>query len=506
MHLPKFFLILLVSILALLTACRGTSPDKQETPNLPAQTPVSTYTPTVQTLPTSTISPSATTRPSPTPGKQLYVDPEERYQVELPVDWLPGAQPGLFTGSDGYFQAGDLPEMGFYSHADQVCMRLVQALNEPAAPLLTPFFAKIDSCQVVPIPKQNPNWTRAVIKAPGMPPEKRYFYFESDGAHMAGIAATFKMLEPTSPDDIYSFPSGPLRPADHAFWDTQRQPAAGMPLTETRLAALAGDSPANNFQFAGYVPRELWLRGMPSKPTLIGNPLANANQVLARFGYELRQTSTMEAGPYELYQDGKRIRGQILTWQAPTLSASGGDFALSFVSINGQEVLRSGGLEQWKKEYGGPEVSFRFLGEDLLGLFWNSQYSSIDVLKENQILYRFGTLFGANSGLETFQIWQNHWLLEVRGFLIQDGVMLNDQLGYEEIFDWQLLNGKPFYFFRKVPRVGISYDGQVQPVYYDDVAHYLCCGFAGMNPFNNGAMISFFAQRDGVWYFVQMGS
>jgi hypothetical protein len=67
------------------------------------------------------------------------------------------------------------------------------------------------------------------------------------------------------------------------------------------------------------------------------------------------------------------------------------------------------------------------------------------------------------------------------------------------------VNGKPFYFFRKGPRVGISYDRQVQPVYYDEVAHYMCCGFAGANPYNNGSMIHFFALREGVWYFVTLG-
>jgi hypothetical protein len=55
-----------------------------------------------------------------------------------------------------------------------------------------------------------------------------------------------------------------------------------------------------------------------------------------------------------------------------------------------------------------------------------------------------------------------HWLLEVDGFLIQDGEVLNERLGYEDIFGWQLLNEKPFYYFRKGPRVGISYDESVR--------------------------------------------
>jgi hypothetical protein len=424
--------------------------------------------------------------------------------VELPADWRSGDQPGMLKGANGYFHAGDLPEMGFYTRAFQVCMRLVQTLGEPAAPLLLPFFNKIDSCQVVPIPYNSPLWARVVIKAPGMPPEKRYFYFETDAAHMTEITGSFKLLLPTSPEDFYAFPSGPLRPADQLFWNTPRQPAAGMPLIETRLAVPAGDSPAKNDQFVRYVPQELWIwRSFPN-PALKTDPLVEANKVLARFGFELRQAQTQEAGLYELYQDGNRIRERVTSWKAPILSSSGRNFALSLNSPNGHELLRRGGLEQWEKM--GPTGEFHFLGEELLAPYWNSGYSSIDLRKENQLIYRFVTLFGADFGLEGFQVWQNHWLLEVRGFLIQDGAILNNALGYEEIFGWRLLNGRPFYFFRKGPRVGISYDGQVQPVYYDDVAHYLCCGLAVNNPHSTAAMLQFYALREGVWYSVQMGN
>ncbi|HSD84053.1 MAG TPA: hypothetical protein VLG46_09355 [Anaerolineae bacterium] len=46
------------------------------------------------------------------------------------------------------------------------------------------------------------------------------------------------------------------------------------------------------------------------------------------------------------------------------------------------------------------------------------------------------------------------------GEVIQEGVALNQQKGYEESFGFQLLQGKPFYFFKRQGRLGISYDGQ----------------------------------------------
>jgi hypothetical protein len=531
MRLPKFLILTLLTGVALLAACQDASPSRQSTPSLP---PAATFTPALtptlcpkgydpypppgcvpvatlaQAYPeprpaaesTSAIPPAL--QSSSTPGKQLYIDPDGRYQVELPADWHSGDQAGTYAGPNGYFRAGSLPEMGFYSRADEVCMRLVQTLGEPAAPQLLMLSSTIDSCQVVPLPYQSAPWARIVIRAPGMPPEKRYFYFETDAGHNAAIVASLKMLVPISRDDFYAFPSGLLRPADQVFWDIPRQPAPGITLTETRLAAPASDNPAKNDQFPSYVPRELWLASWGPNPAATPDPLIAANQVLARFGFELRQTPTDENGPYVLYQAGKRLREQITSRENPILSTSGQDFALPLVSRNGYEILRRNGLEQWEK-LGGPEAPYRFLGDALLAPYWNSSTQSIDVRKDNQSIFQFATVFEADFGLHTFQVWQNHWLLEVRGFLIQDGVILNDTLGYEEIYNWQLLNGKPFYFFRKGPRVGISYDGQVQPAYYDEVAHYMCCGFAGANPYNNESMIHFFALREGVWYFVTIG-
>jgi hypothetical protein len=443
-------------------------------------------------------------QPSSTPSLQFYVDPDGRYQVALPSDWRPGSQLGTASGPDGYFKAGDLPEMAFYSRAYQVCMRIAQTLGEPATVRLLPYFDKVDSCEIVPAQTGQPTWARAVIKAPNQPPEKRYFSIETDAGHGAAIINSVQMLLPTSKDDFIAYPSGPLRPADQAFWNTPRQLASGLTLTETRLEARTGDSPAKNDQFAAYVPYELWMTGWGPKPTATPDPLLAANQVLSRFGFELRPESPAGREPYGLYQNGKRIREQVDFSDAPMLSASGQDFALFISTPNGHEVLRRGGLEQWEKFYG-PEVGYRFLGESLLSPFWNSQASILEVRQENQAIYQFATVYGVSSGLESFQTWQNHWLMEVRAFVIQDGVILNDTLGYEEMYGWQLFNGKPFYFFRKGPRVGISYDGQVQPVYYDEVAHYLCCSFAGDNPYSNGALIHFFALREGAWYYVQMG-
>ena len=101
--------------------------------------------------------------------------------------------------------------------------------------------------------------------------------------------------------------------------------------------------------------------------------------------------------------------------------------------------------------------------------------------------------------------WGDHWVLEVDGQAVVDGESLNRELGYEEIFGWQLLQGEPFHFFSKDGRIGVSYAGQVLPQQYDEVVHYKCCGYALYNPAGNDRMVWFHALKDGTWHYVEMG-
>jgi len=102
--------------------------------------------------------------------------------------------------------------------------------------------------------------------------------------------------------------------------------------------------------------------------------------------------------------------------------------------------------------------------------------------------------------------WEGQWVLEVLpGQVIVAGESLNARLGYDEIFEWRLLAGRPFFFFSSADGVGLSYDGQVLPYRYDKVPHYLCCEPALANPGHNETMVWFYGLRDGVWYYVEMG-
>jgi hypothetical protein len=104
-----------------------------------------------------------------------------------------------------------------------------------------------------------------------------------------------------------------------------------------------------------------------------------------------------------------------------------------------------------------------------------------------------------------FWSWDGHWLLEMDSVVVQDGELLNQSLGYEEIFNWQLMGGEPFYFFQKGAGYGLSYAGQELPLRYDDILHgQLCCDKARYSLVSTLTKVWFYARRGGIWYLVQV--
>jgi hypothetical protein len=67
------------------------------------------------------------------------------------------------------------------------------------------------------------------------------------------------------------------------------------------------------------------------------------------------------------------------------------------------------------------------------------------------------------------------------------------------------MQGRPFYFFRQGGQIGLSYDSQQLLLEYNDIPHYGCCSAGELNPVSAQKMVAFFAQRDGTWYYVEIG-
>jgi hypothetical protein len=106
---------------------------------------------------------------------------------------------------------------------------------------------------------------------------------------------------------------------------------------------------------------------------------------------------------------------------------------------------------------------------------------------------------------ETYDDEQDEYTFSVLGHIIKDGEDLNQRFGYQEMFGYQLLNGKPFYFFDQDGEIGISYDSQETYLGYEIIPHYGCCSAAALNPRPAQNMVSFFARKNGDWHYVEIG-
>ena len=157
------------------------------------------------------------------------------------------------------------------------------------------------------------------------------------------------------------------------------------------------------------------------------------------------------------------------------------------------------------------------LGSDLLTA--TETYSASDnrgwvvVTRNDREIYRIDTgLPSPIAGLQGLWAYDDHWVLETAyitpdaygGRLSRDGAMLRPLADNEEMFDFQLMAGRPF-FFNVDGDIRLSFDGQEIAGDYDEVPHYQCCSAAILNPLHAEDMVAFFARRDATWYYVEAG-
>jgi hypothetical protein len=139
---------------------------------------------------------------------------------------------------------------------------------------------------------------------------------------------------------------------------------------------------------------------------------------------------------------------------------------------------------------------------------------TVQVLRGDEVI--FETPAGMPSPalpLQALWTYDDHWALEIlfadtatwAGQVFIDGELVNAQKGYDEAFGLQLLAGKPFYFYMRDGHAGYSYDGKETDLDYTQIPHYNCCSESVTNPEPAENMVSFFAQRDGTWYYVELG-
>ena len=289
---------------------------------------------------------------------------------------------------------------------------------------------------------------------------------------------------------------------------TPGSPGSGVPIPdlsveEYPIVAQEVDSPEHleylqRISAATLSKRQAWRE--PSADMVV----ESVNEVLAEFGYRLEPVSSEPVPTYQLYRDDTVIRKEITRFLPVTVNERRDDFVLLIeIDHRDMEMVQRGKVEAWNP---GPEVRTPpvYYGNDLVSTRQEG-LETIRLERGDEVLYTVQVEPQPNNPVKGLWAWDGHWVLEVDGQLIIDGQSLNEELGYDEVFGWALLGGKPFYFFSQGGQVRLSYPGETLPYTYDDVVHYQCCGPAAFNPRYNEVMIWFHALRDGTWHYVEAG-
>ena len=100
----------------------------------------------------------------------------------------------------------------------------------------------------------------------------------------------------------------------------------------------------------------------------------------------------------------------------------------------------------------------------------------------------------------------NQSTFETIGQIIQDGELLNDRYGYDESYEYQFLDGRPFFLFRRGTRIDANYNGVEVPLGYNQVIHYGCCSESTLNLVKYEDHLDFFARKGEGWYYVEISS
>ena len=197
---------------------------------------------------------------------------------------------------------------------------------------------------------------------------------------------------------------------------------------------------------------------------------------------------------------------------------------LNFTPLEGtrEDILAKHEVERFQ-----PAVTFTppvTLGSDSINAVeqYTGSQVAVDVTRNDLLVMTVEA--GVISPINNFRgLWVvgEQWILEVAhveenptdpnaafiiwGEIFADGNSLNEQHGYDEAFNFQILDGKQFFFYSKDGELGFSYDGHETTLGYTDIPHYLCCSASAFNPLPAEKMVAFYASDGEQDYYVEMG-
>ncbi len=132
-------------------------------------------------------------------------------------------------------------------------------------------------------------------------------------------------------------------------------------------------------------------------------------------------------------------------------------------------------------------------------------------MKDNLKLFETEIQTFVYSGLLEAWGYDNHWVIEVMTDdgvdIIRDGESLKGKNQYKEVFAFQLLDNKPFYFFRKENNsYGVNFDGAEIQLEYEDIPYDNPSPGMDRSVIQYQYKVLFYAVKNGIWRSVVIGA
>ncbi len=503
LHLIIWFVLAI-----LLSSCHPATPESTTTQTIQPTSPLFptlpyTLTPSPCLPPTST----PTNIPSMPPPRamrddeKLYLDPEGWFSVYVPGEWEEGETPGSFSDENGFIEIGYLPEFGFMERELSVYVWLANIVEQPKNTNIW-LTGKLET-----IIETGETVVQFVFKNPAAGYEHRFVHLKGDQEHIESIENSFAWLRPVTQETELDFHQLGLRPEDATFWDNTAPLPDGLSIKEFKLV---GESLM--LQRTSFPSEALALEDELREKYYSSRPDRSSDEdILAPFGFELKEYHDPHRNI--LYRDGKIFIDNVINvggvYLFPAISGESIAFIVNTFSRDEDSsdfhsyIVIDHTIIEREYRYHDPYHRDPVMKDgELLWVRYSDTHVRVENIRE-EIVFDFSTVNGTTLPLRFFQGWENHWVLGVGNFIIQDGEILNEKYDYEEAFSWSIVNDKPLYFFRKGNRVGISYNGEILPIYYHNIHHGIWGG-QGNEPLTWGNSLRFFGQRDGVWYVVIM--
>ncbi len=247
--------------------------------------------------------------------------------------------------------------------------------------------------------------------------------------------------------------------------------------------------------------------------------IAYNQRLLEPLGYILKTHPSPEGGKYvDIYHGDQLVARDVVTMRPVSMNASQTDF-VDLVDLSKGTYLFTRELFEMRDWFVGRQP-WAYVGDRVLSLeltHLSQPVSEVRVSLADQPVYnaQFNNVstYGAFDGPWSYG---DHWalqLLDAQGSaeqgwepvdrLIQDGQDVNTVKGYDQTFQFTVLDGRPFYFYQKDGKIGISFNGREIAKGYDEIPHYRCCIESLLNPGNSMNMVWFFARRGTDWYYVE---